>query len=1144
MKRKPSRYFRQLPPLCLITLPLLAFPGAALAVTGTWNVDSASSWSTAANWLGGVIPNGVGHTAELTFNITANRTISLSGDKTVGNLLIGDRTASFFGYSLNAGTPSNSRLIFDQTGDDNATLTVPDVGGSVSNVLSSTVLLRDNLVIDTRFGNSSSPQITLSGYVVEDGTPRSILKAGPGILVVSGSNNFSGGVQINAGRVTCNTQLRALGGGAIQVAAGGQLYLNTASCLADVTLAGNGYTNPADTGAQQGSLRFENLRGIVGNVTIAQSGARIGGNTTALGFISGNLSGSGDLEVNSTATTTGGLSLLGSAAGYTGTLYLARGGFRFDQAFGGSIDVASAGASTVLATGTSLGGDLILDSSLTQAVLRNTNGTLAIAGKLELFGNTILLPSRLPDPGQSTLTIMTYAAKEGDGGLLFDPTGYRGSPVLQVGPTAAQITGLDVQTRTWNPQPARIWSISNDTNWSGGDGLFRQGDAVVFTDAGAGAVNLSGVLNPSSILFSNTDVNDYTVTGSGTLDGLAGGIRKTGDAWLTLGGSNTFSGPVSVEGGRLILGSTLALGLTSGVTVAEGAVLDLNGQLLIGAGRQFDVSLAGQGDAGQGALTNAGPTIQFQGSPRSGVRNVTLTADASIGCDSGKMFDIGGNGVVDGQNHTLTKVGAGQLYLLGAARNLNLVVNEGIVSGFGPDPFGTNLTIRANGTASAATQGIYSSHVTFESGGTLSHAVGTLSKWTGTITCQGNVNFSNGNTSSTTLEIVSGFHVPGNLNRSGGGQVQFSGDVTVAGSATVDGGNLILGSGETNGSLTATEGIQLTAALSRLVFDRAADLTLGSTIGGVGGITKNGPNVLTLQADNSYTGTTTVNAGTLRVEGVHGGSGAVTVAAGASLAGGGTMPGAVTISAGATLAPGPAGSALTVGSASLQGSLALTCNAQGTSHLRSLGSLTLGAASALTLDVSEVPAEADFLPVARYTTLTGTFSSVTGVPQGYDLVYNHVAGDETLIALVRSGPADPYLAWIGGFYPGETNPAIIGPDADPDGDGLSNRLENYLGSSPASPSQGLAAVVAGESGFRFEHPRADNPLPAQASYEWSLDLATWHASGAEVNGTTVSLSPTVKVDHPSPAADEIQVDALVTGAAIERLFARLKVSDP
>ncbi|GAA5126374.1 autotransporter-associated beta strand repeat-containing protein [Luteolibacter yonseiensis] len=44
--------------------------------------------------------------------------------------------------------------------------------------------------------------------------------------------------------------------------------------------------------------------------------------------------------------------------------------------------------------------------------------------------------------------------------------------------------------------------------------------------------------------------------------------------------------------------------------------------------------------------------------------------------------------------------------------------------------------------------------------------------------------------------------------------------------------------------------------------------------------------------------------------------------------------------------------------------------------------------------------------------------------------------------------AEPFETWIGGFFPGEINAAIIGKNADPDGDGVSNLVEFALNGSP------------------------------------------------------------------------------------------------
>jgi autotransporter-associated beta strand protein len=91
-----------------------------------------------------------------------------------------------------------------------------------------------------------------------------------------------------------------------------------------------------------------------------------------------------------------------------------------------------------------------------------------------------------------------------------------------------------------------------------------------------------------------------------------------------------------------------------------------------------------------------------------------------------------------------------------------------------------------------------------------------------------------------------------------------------------------------------------------------ATTTLGGVIsGGTGGITKNGPGVLVLTGANIYSGTTTVNAGTLIVNSTTGsgtGSGSVAVHPGAILGGSGTVGDgsavAVTVAAGGVIRPG------------------------------------------------------------------------------------------------------------------------------------------------------------------------------------------------------------------------------------------------
>jgi autotransporter-associated beta strand protein len=132
-----------------------------------------------------------------------------------------------------------------------------------------------------------------------------------------------------------------------------------------------------------------------------------------------------------------------------------------------------------------------------------------------------------------------------------------------------------------------------------------------------------------------------------------------------------------------------------------------------------------------------------------------------------------------------------------------------------------------------------------------------------------------------------------------------SGANTYNGQTTISAGTLQIGAGSTTGKLSASSAI---VNNSNLTINRSDAVTQGTdfssaAITGTGSLTSAGAGTTTLNAANSYSGATTVNAGAdLRINGAQTGAGTVTVAATGKLGGSGSVIGGINVSG--ILSPG------------------------------------------------------------------------------------------------------------------------------------------------------------------------------------------------------------------------------------------------
>jgi autotransporter-associated beta strand protein len=670
-----------------LTLPLArAIAGLALAAfplnslhaqtTGNWSyngtVAASNNWNTTGSWTGltgGLVPNAIGATANFTFNITAARTITLNGDKTVGTLTFDDPTSTFGAYTLGAGTPTTSRLILDAA-SGSAAINTQTAANTVTNVISVPITLNDPLVVTTNRNNVAGG-VTLGGVISDGDASLSITKNGNGNLVLNNANEYDGGTIINAGRVQAGNA-SAMGSGSVTIASGGQFYTATAATFAnDISVAGNGYANTSDTAALLGAIRYQNST-TTGTITLTGN-TRVGAFGGGTGTLAGTLTGGAfDLEINSTANTNhnGNIVLTGNAAGLTGTVTVSQGTLSLgtNSNLGGNLVVADganlygdsigspgaavlAGNLTLGNPGSTTGANLFIDPA--------TNDALQVNGNLTLNGTTTV--TLAGPPTGSTVTVMKYAGTLiGDVSNLALPgavTDYRTGTGFAI--AANQVTlNLVTANLKWTGLTSDNWNTI-DANWSDGNpSTFYNFDSVTFDDSGAAYPNVilpaDVSVSPSSITFNHSAV-DYSLTGTGAITGGAT-LTKTGTGQLTLSTANSFAGGTTLNAGTVRVGNAAAFG--TGPLTITGIKLASDGATARNLANPANLG----GTITLGDATDSG-AITFSGA-------TTLTADTTLIGDAPNTVSNTISGVItDGENSfRLTKSGTAHL-ILGSANS-------------------------------------------------------------------------------------------------------------------------------------------------------------------------------------------------------------------------------------------------------------------------------------------------------------------------------------------------------------------------------------------------------------------------------------------------------------------------------------------
>jgi len=473
----------------------------------------------------------------------------------------------------------------------------------------------------------------------------------------------------------------------------------------------------------------------------------------------------------------------------------------------------------------------------------------------------------------------------------------------------------------------------------------------VLTLDGGGILTLAGTPSPQvDVSAGNRLQVDAVVAG---VDGL----RKTGNGVLTLTNiANSYSGGTSIEGGTVQISADPQLGaLGGGIAFSSGATLQLTADTVMSA---RNISL----QAGGGVIDVNGKESAVFGGSITGTGSLALVNTAKYAANEHLRITLSGTsdysggtrlgiehadvGRVNARVTGSTSLGTGpvdiylqsELMFSGAsAGSLHITTHEST------NRLGTNSGVYFVNGASAGSATLVShgkgSYVIFDDG---------TSAGSSTILNDGGrVNFagsSSGGTATITNESGGLIDVFGKASLSGATVHNNSGTLFIS---NTDNTGVAVGSLDGDGAVALGNKTLTVGALGRsdiisgVISDTGAgylDVNKGTyvvpaTLPG-GSLVKEGAGTLTLSGANDYTGTTTVNAGTLRIEGdqskasgavtVNAGgtlsssasgvvSSAVNVRSGGTLAGNGNLTGLVTIDSGGHLAPGNSPGTLTVG---------------------------------------------------------------------------------------------------------------------------------------------------------------------------------------------------------------------------------------
>jgi len=771
---------------------------------------------------------------------------------------------------------SAQAVIVVSNGNDDGT------GGTV-NTLSWAILQANTtaddirLDVDTTLTGPLVPQLNTATPITIIGQNHFVDGGGNQLFVVAGGTvNFSD-MTIQNGAVTGGAGGTGAGGGGGGLGGGGAIFVKNGATVVvqpDVDFTGNSATGGAGgaggaaSGGGGGGGRNGGAGGNGDGATGGPGGTGDVGNGGSGGNPTGNINNPTDPTDGGFGTSGGG----GGGAAQNGSVTSMPGTGSDGGGSGGEVNNGGdGGAGRGGAIYVEIGGNVIVvDSDVApNTVTGGAGGAAGGGGSVgatgDASGNAIFVE------GASTLTLSTattqtvsgdisgggLVVKQGAGTLVLTGTNsYTGGTSLQAGTIRGNTFG--VQGDYFNNGLVTLTQNFTGTyggNMSGTGGVNLTGTGtVIFTGTNTytgGTTIDAGTLQGTTSSLTGTITNNSNLVFNQTFTGTYGGvITSTGGVTISGPGKVIFTGTNNYTGGTTIAGGTL-----EGNTTSLTGTMTNNGRLI------FNQPTTG---------TFAGPITGTGNLVKQGAGTLVLTNTNTYS---------GGTTVASGTLEGTTASVQGNIVNDGVVRFNQATTGTygGSMSGGG----GVNLT--GNGVYIFTGTNTYSGGTTVDNG----ELRGTTAGVQGNIVNNGEVTFHQGFTGAYSGSMSGA----GAVNITGTGTVAFTGTNTYTGGTTVTGGTL-------QGTTSSLQGNILNNANVRFVNNTTG--TFGGTISGTGGVNFNGTGTVAFGTDQTYTGNSNVQNGTLRLNASL--TNDVIVAAPGTLAGNGFITGDVTLAG--TMAPG------------------------------------------------------------------------------------------------------------------------------------------------------------------------------------------------------------------------------------------------